>query len=844
MQEEPEKLYEFSTKSLNTSDPTEALLIVPNHSDSAYIMDLYKQFPLNGYEIKNVFYVNYPPQEAHLFNATYRRLEKRAEQEFFAPGWREEYKDSLENLSACEEAYKAVKGTVVSKNHLNYVDGWHGTSYESLSSLLKTGPANLATTDAGFFGKGIYLTDNPEYALRVYSKENDENKQRIVLLMRGVCYSFYPVIATPNWEDKFVNKANYSNYDAHAIPVIPYNPHNINETNYFPAYPLTSKNKAIQQKKGRPWEYIEWVYFNPAQTRIMAVLVVANAHFIKNPASKEVQSVLKNYKAAKRSFEEAAKLGYLAGWIGVVQTIKAENPENPQIKGKIYYLMAQDNPRAAYLLGLHYLSEGNAEEGRKFLEAAANKNDIRAGYELAKNFPDEKNKEKYLSIAFKAGIQESGFLLSDLHEKNNDLKKALKYAEQMAKCNNENIKSAAQKRVETIQKRIEYQELQEKLKAAEKRAEKAESDLQKTTKSLEDTIRKLETTEKKLNEVFPWIQEAKEKLALLNKSSVEKKDFLSEEILTCLLAIELSKACSENDKELILALSVSPLPIFVKKNLDGYTAFAMLTMANDRKPDKELLKRIFENVPEPSLIINLLQGPPGLQGSPLHFLCQKGQEWDNAQNILEVYLQYGGDPRLSRESDDLDSFAICAFKNNTALLKKLLYFTYKDFLIDQADLGLAYKAARQCKNVEVETLLDAYCKEKQLSIPLRDQEEQKFTYNTMTQALNFFEKEKKLEIAYILDKITGQPRGSWKVHSTQNKMWTEFEGERASETCLDIYNHLSKSLKAYSSITYGTSKITGNPAIIIKNPVEENIKKIVPITAKEIKQKNIVSLKV
>ena len=34
---------------------------------------------------------------------------------------------------------------------------WHGTRPEVLDSVLNTGFANLATTDDGFFGKGLYI---------------------------------------------------------------------------------------------------------------------------------------------------------------------------------------------------------------------------------------------------------------------------------------------------------------------------------------------------------------------------------------------------------------------------------------------------------------------------------------------------------------------------------------------------------------------------------------------------------------------------------------------------------------------------------------------------------------
>jgi hypothetical protein len=40
---------------------------------------------------------------------------------------------------------------------------WHGTSGGMAKKILKSGFANLAKMDDGWFGKGIYFSTNPEY---------------------------------------------------------------------------------------------------------------------------------------------------------------------------------------------------------------------------------------------------------------------------------------------------------------------------------------------------------------------------------------------------------------------------------------------------------------------------------------------------------------------------------------------------------------------------------------------------------------------------------------------------------------------------------------------------------
>jgi len=106
---------------------------------------------------------------------------------------------------------------------------WHGISSQaSFQGVISTGFANLATTDPGFFGKGIYGTTDVEYANRVYVKSSG------VLVLNKVAYlSGFPVIKT----DKLNGSANYGNYDAHFVLVSPNNPNDPLEVNYYPTLP-------------------------------------------------------------------------------------------------------------------------------------------------------------------------------------------------------------------------------------------------------------------------------------------------------------------------------------------------------------------------------------------------------------------------------------------------------------------------------------------------------------------------------------------------------------------------------------------------------------------------------
>jgi hypothetical protein len=88
--------------------------------------------------------------------------------------------------------------------------------------------ANLATTDGGFFGKGLYSAYEAEYSYRVYGKG--------ALILNWVAsYSTYPVIHGDM--AKLSTKGNYANYDSHFVPVVPENPKNPYEVNYYPTKP-------------------------------------------------------------------------------------------------------------------------------------------------------------------------------------------------------------------------------------------------------------------------------------------------------------------------------------------------------------------------------------------------------------------------------------------------------------------------------------------------------------------------------------------------------------------------------------------------------------------------------
>ena len=187
-----------------------------------------------GYDIGSVQII-YNPAINRQFSIQLQLLQGRNNNLAFSHKWPDEI-EPAENKQWRKEIYKRFETLAKPYIDSDYLSVkllplWHGTKPENLESLFTTGYANLATTDSGFFGKGIYSTYEAEYAHRVYSKG--------ALILNWVAiFSPYPIMDGDmerlNLSD---SKANYGNYDAHFVPVVPKNPDNPDEIIYFPTKP-------------------------------------------------------------------------------------------------------------------------------------------------------------------------------------------------------------------------------------------------------------------------------------------------------------------------------------------------------------------------------------------------------------------------------------------------------------------------------------------------------------------------------------------------------------------------------------------------------------------------------
>ena len=221
------KAWHFDPGSTPTVQVKGPILLKASTLDIQKVQQYYEHHSVSGYDIKSVEVI-YNPTLNRSFSLKMELLQERKGNLAFAPkwdqdtdaGWRNSVHQQWQTLAASHQDsdYPDVK----------LMPLWHGTKPEVLESIFKTGYANLAITDVGFFGKGIYSAHEAEYAHRVYSKG-------ALILNWVISYSAYPVIKGDT--KKLAEKGNFGNYDAHFVPVVPKDPNNPNEVNYYPTAP-------------------------------------------------------------------------------------------------------------------------------------------------------------------------------------------------------------------------------------------------------------------------------------------------------------------------------------------------------------------------------------------------------------------------------------------------------------------------------------------------------------------------------------------------------------------------------------------------------------------------------
>jgi len=89
--------------------------------------------------------------------------EAEQQMQMYSEGINEFYNTSVSPLGQSYLTYLRETANTESIAKSNPLLAWHGVKQEHLDSICWYGLLNLSTTDAGWYGKGIYLTQSPNY---------------------------------------------------------------------------------------------------------------------------------------------------------------------------------------------------------------------------------------------------------------------------------------------------------------------------------------------------------------------------------------------------------------------------------------------------------------------------------------------------------------------------------------------------------------------------------------------------------------------------------------------------------------------------------------------------------
>ncbi len=214
--EEPiaEKIWHFDSALKASHAPLQNgyCLITAGKKDSDKVMGAYQLGPVHGYDVVGIQII-YNPTQNRLFFSLLENLQQRHSNPAFNSKWH--LQNDSEWRAQVDALYKKVTDPYVDPDFPNVklCLGWHGTDPKVIPSICSTGFANLAKTDAGWYGKGLYAALEASYSFDTYTDRSGQG----LLLGWGVSFSAYPVIHGDRKE--LEGSPNFENYDAHVVPV-------------------------------------------------------------------------------------------------------------------------------------------------------------------------------------------------------------------------------------------------------------------------------------------------------------------------------------------------------------------------------------------------------------------------------------------------------------------------------------------------------------------------------------------------------------------------------------------------------------------------------------------------
>ena len=226
------------------------------------------------------------PEAEERFELEKKNLRKLAESKFFS-GSTEGLQEQDVRKSIDESIKKMRERTEY--DNVYTLTAFHATKIEHRDTVLETGLQIRATTDPGFFGQGIYLTDFPDYAA-LYG--------HCIFMVKVVAREYFPVTFSDFDHKKLMGKPLHTQFDGHAIHVVPERKDVINGTVFVP-------RRSIKE----PAMYDEIVVKRTSQTLITHVLQITPSDWYllwlenKNRTTEELKELILTYMSQNPSKE-------------------------------------------------------------------------------------------------------------------------------------------------------------------------------------------------------------------------------------------------------------------------------------------------------------------------------------------------------------------------------------------------------------------------------------------------------------------------------------------------------------------------------------------------------------
>jgi len=175
------------------------------------------------YLIRDIDYISSEIQDK-IFNEAIEKIVRRDDSIF---------KPHMDIETFPEEREKILKSIPILPNSKNIkiCCSWHGTSSNVSKLIIKNGFSSLAKLDEGWFGKGIYFSNFPQYSIKYTTSVEDP----CLILCYTVLENPFPVVFGER--ERFKGKPNYTTtvkqttvfYGSHYVPIKDFLPPPIGE---------------------------------------------------------------------------------------------------------------------------------------------------------------------------------------------------------------------------------------------------------------------------------------------------------------------------------------------------------------------------------------------------------------------------------------------------------------------------------------------------------------------------------------------------------------------------------------------------------------------------------------